>query len=62
MTTPDAVIPPVMSAEDFDVLYQRLQGTVAWGPDDRRGALNHITPARFGSGARRHSVLQSKQR
>ena len=39
-------MPPVMSAADFDVLYQRLQRTVAWGPADRRGALNHITPAR----------------
>jgi hypothetical protein len=34
-----------MSAEDFDALYQRLQRTVAWGPADRRGALNHIRPA-----------------
>ena len=38
-------MPPVMSAADFEVLYQRLQRTVAWGPADRRGALNHITPA-----------------
>jgi len=38
-------MPPVMSAEDFDALYQRLQRTVAWGPADRRGALNHIAPA-----------------
>src|SRR5690242_21756135 len=45
MTRRDGVMPPVMSAEDFDALYQRLQRTVAWGPDDRRGALNHITPA-----------------
>src|SRR5436190_5423596 len=45
MTTRDGVMPPVMSAEDFDALYQHLQRTVAWGPADRRGALNHITPA-----------------
>src|SRR6516164_4961242 len=44
MTTRSGAAPPVMSAADFDALYQRLQGTVAWGPDDRRGALNHITP------------------
>ena len=37
-------MPPVMSAADFDVLYHRLQRTVAWGPADWRGALNHITP------------------
>src|SRR4029079_10504311 len=45
MTRRDGVMPPVMSAEDFDAFYQRLQRTVAWGPADRRGALNHITPA-----------------
>lgn len=45
MTRRDGVMPPVMSAEDFDALNQRLQRTVAWGPADRRGALNHITPA-----------------
>ena len=45
MTASDGVIPPVMSTADFDALYRRLQGTVAWGPDDRRGALNRITPA-----------------
>jgi hypothetical protein len=44
MTTRDGVMPPVMRAGDFDALYQRLQRTVAWGPADRRGALNHITP------------------
>ena len=26
-------------------LYERLRGPARWGPDDRRGALNYITPA-----------------
>jgi kynurenine formamidase len=38
---------PDLSAADFGALYQRLRGHVRWGADDRRGALNHITPARL---------------
>jgi kynurenine formamidase len=34
-----------MEATEFEALYTRLRGTSAWGPDDRRGALNNITPA-----------------
>jgi kynurenine formamidase len=29
----------------FRELYNRLRGQLPWGPDDRRGALNYITPA-----------------
>ena len=29
----------------FRELYDRLRAGVPWGPDDRRGALNYITPA-----------------
>ncbi len=29
----------------FRELYDRLRGQLPWGPDDRRGALNYITPA-----------------
>jgi kynurenine formamidase len=35
-----------MSAASFRALYDRLRGQDLWGPDDRRGALNHITPQR----------------
>jgi len=35
-----------LNAAEFEALYQRLQRVPAWGPDDRRGALNHLTPAR----------------
>jgi kynurenine formamidase len=35
-----------MSAADFQALHERLRGQVPWGAADRRGALNHITPAR----------------
>jgi kynurenine formamidase len=40
-----------MSAASFRALYERLRGQAAWGPDDRRGALNHITPARVAAAA-----------
>lgn len=40
-----------MPTDAFRVLYQRLQGQARWGPDDRRGALNHITPARLAAAA-----------
>jgi hypothetical protein len=36
-----------MSAADFQALFERLRGQVQWGSEDRRGALNHITPARL---------------
>jgi kynurenine formamidase len=35
-----------LSAADFRALYERLRRTVTWGPGDRRGALNYITPSR----------------
>jgi kynurenine formamidase len=38
--------PPRLSAAEFEALYQRLRQVPAWGPADRRGALNHLTPAR----------------
>ncbi len=36
--------PPLLSAAEFSVLYQRLSRAAAWGPADRRGALNNLTP------------------
>jgi kynurenine formamidase len=38
--------PPRLSAAEFEALYERLRRVPAWGPTDRRGALNHLTPAR----------------
>jgi kynurenine formamidase len=45
--TPDpAVIAPGrMTEAEFRSLYDRLRAQVPWGPDDRRGALNYLTPA-----------------
>jgi kynurenine formamidase len=40
-----------LSGADFRALYERLRGQVPWGPADRRGALNHITPARVAAAA-----------
>jgi kynurenine formamidase len=33
-----------MSEDDFRALYERLRAQVPWGPADRRGALNYLTP------------------
>ena len=35
-----------LTEAEFRELYARLRAQVPWGPDDRRGALNHITPDR----------------
>ena len=45
MTTPPGPEPaPTMDAASFGALYQRLRNAAAWGPADRRGGLNYITP------------------
>lgn len=33
-----------LNAGEFEALYQRLRQASDWGPTDRRGALNYITP------------------
>jgi kynurenine formamidase len=35
-----------LSAAEFRALHDKLRGQARWGSDDRRGALNHLTPAR----------------
>lgn len=46
MTGPQGPVRPAsMSAAEFSELYQRLRRRNSWGPADRRGALNYITPA-----------------
>ena len=40
-----------LSAADFQALHERLRGQAQWGPGDRRGALNHLTPARVATAA-----------
>jgi kynurenine formamidase len=35
----------MLSEAEFRALYQRLRRRADWGPADRRGALNYITPA-----------------
>jgi hypothetical protein len=37
---------PALSAAAFEALYLRLRQVPGWGPADRRGALNHLTPER----------------
>jgi kynurenine formamidase len=41
----------LMSAASFHALHERLRGQAPWGPDDRRGALNHLTPGRVAATA-----------
>jgi kynurenine formamidase len=43
VTSNHASAPPGrMTEAEFRSLYERLRGQVPWGPDDRRGALNHL--------------------
>src|SRR5262249_57967779 len=43
---PAAAPPPGrLSETEFHALYERVRSQVPWGPDDRRGALNYLTPA-----------------
>ena len=37
--------PGPMTETEFRALYEQLRSQLPWGPDDRRGALNYITPA-----------------
>ena len=37
--------PGRMTEAEFRALYERLRGQLPWGPEDRRGALNYLTPA-----------------
>lgn len=37
---------PALGAVEFEALYQRLRDVPPWGPADRRGALNYLTPDR----------------
>jgi kynurenine formamidase len=47
MVTPERSAPEqLLAASEFDALYERLRRSAVWGPDDRRGALNHITSER----------------
>ena len=36
--------PGQMTEAEFREMYERLRGQPPWGPDDRRGALNYLTP------------------
>ena len=33
-----------MTEAEFRAIYERLRSQLPWGPDDRRGALNYLTP------------------
>jgi kynurenine formamidase len=37
---------PAVGAAEFRALFERSQRVPSWGPEDRRGALNHLTPDR----------------
>jgi kynurenine formamidase len=44
-TGPATPPPGRMTEEEFRSLYERLRAEPPWGPADRRGALNYLTPA-----------------
>ena len=41
----------VPSTEELDAMYESLKNWGRWGPDDQRGALNHLTPDRRAAAA-----------
>lgn len=41
-----------MTEAEFRALYQRLRSQLPWGPEDRRGALNYLTPDEVRAAAR----------
>jgi kynurenine formamidase len=41
-----------LSSAEFELLFRRLREAAGWGPEDRRGALNNITPAHLVNAAR----------
>jgi kynurenine formamidase len=51
-TGPAMPTPGRMLGAEFRSLYDRLRRQAPWGPDDRRGALNYITPAQVLAAAR----------
>ena len=50
-----------LSAAEFRALYERVKQLSRWGPADRRGALNNISPAERVAAARevRHGRVVS---
>jgi kynurenine formamidase len=46
------VTAPRLSEAEFRALYQRLRTRPGWGPRDRRGALNYLTPDRVAAACR----------
>jgi hypothetical protein len=51
-TGPGHALPGRMSKAEFQELYDRLRAQPPWGPADRRGALNYLTPATMLAAAR----------
>ena len=44
-TGPAPAAPEPMTGAEFQLLFDRLRAQPPWGPADRRGALNYLTPA-----------------
>jgi kynurenine formamidase len=51
-TATDPPATPVPTTADLDTLYESLKTWGAWGEDDQRGTLNHLTPERAAAAAR----------
>ena len=41
-----------VAADEFRALFERVSNWGRWGPDDERGALNHLTPEKVAEAAR----------
>ncbi len=44
MSARSAATAPMLTEQQFRTLYEQLRGKLPWGADDRRGALNFLTP------------------
>lgn len=41
-----------LSTDEFDAIYAECSNWAKWGPDDQRGTLNYVTPAKVAEAAR----------
>lgn len=48
----DLTLPEPVALADFEALFQSLKNWGRWGPDDDRGTMNYLTPAKVAAAAR----------
>jgi kynurenine formamidase len=51
-TVPNTIKGHSLTAEEFEAIYSECSNWGKWGPDDQRGTLNYVTPAKIAKAAR----------